>query len=527
MRAEHQNVARSEVTARVVERIAAAGPHAVAEALADTLYQERIRLQGARYEWEQSDVAYWKSFGKRFADSGASGQRELLHEVISRFTAEVMGSFDPRVYRVATSALPQGLKLLMNAVDPRRMLTGHAGQSAGLSDNVVLRGETEAVRALAQKGTLVVVPTHLSNMDSIVMGYAAYLVGLPPLLYGAGLNLFTNKLIGFFMNHLGAYRVDRRKKCETYKEVLKEYATFSMELGYHNLFFPGGTRSRGGGVERKLKKGLLGSALAAYQNNLRQRRRQPNLYVVPVTISYALVLEAQTLIEDYLQDIGKSRYIIQDDEFSRPRRIAEFMRDLLALDSKIYITFGEPLDPFGNVVDFQGRSLDPRGRIVDPSRYVCRDGEVVSDVQRDHAYTSELSAAIVRGFERHNRIQSTHLLAFVVHVLMRRAQEGADLYRVLREGLGKAGLPQDVVIGALDRLLVAVRRRADAKGIALATEVEGKSASEVLEGALRYFASYHSRRAVHRDGTRIQTDDPELVYYYHNRLAGYGFEADV
>ncbi len=527
MRAEHQNVARSEVTARIVERIAAGGPHAVAEALADTLYHERIRLHAAHYDSEQSDIAYWKAFGRRFGESGATGQRDLLHEVISRFTSEVMGSFDPRVYRVATGALPQGLKLLMNAVDPRRVLTGHAGPSMGLSDNVVLRGETEAVRALAQKGTLVVVPTHLSNMDSIIMGYAAYLVGLPPLLYGAGLNLFTNKLIGFFMNHLGAYKVDRRKKCDTYKEVLKEYATFSMELGYHNLFFPGGTRSRGGGVERRLKKGLLGSALAAYQNNLRQRRRQPNLYVVPVTISYALVLEAQTLIEDYLQDVGKSRYIIHDDEFSRPRRIAEFMRDLLALDSKIYITFGEPLDPFGNVVDFHGRSVDPRGRLIDPSRYVCRDGEVVPDAQRDHAYTNELSTAIVGSFERHNRIQSTHLLAFVLHVLMRRANDGADLYRVLREGLGPSGIPQDVLIASLDRLLVAVRRLADAKGISMATEVEGKPADEVLEGALRYFASYHSRRAAHREGTRIQTDDPELVYYYHNRLAGYGFEASV
>ena len=36
----------------------------------------------------------------------------------------------------------------------------------------------------------------------------------------------------------------RRKKAPIYKDVLKQYATVSLELGYHNLFFPGGTRSR-------------------------------------------------------------------------------------------------------------------------------------------------------------------------------------------------------------------------------------------------------------------------------------------
>ncbi len=78
----------------------------------------------------------------------------------------------------------------------------------------------------------------------LAAGYAIYMAGLPPVCYGAGLNLFYNKFLGFFMNRLGAYKVDRRKKHSLYKNVLKEYAAVSMELGYDNLFFPGGTRSR-------------------------------------------------------------------------------------------------------------------------------------------------------------------------------------------------------------------------------------------------------------------------------------------
>ena len=251
------------------------------------------------------------------------------------------------------------------------------------------------------------------------------------------------------------------------------------------------------------------------------------MYVIPCTLSYALVLEAQTLIEDYLKDIGKSRYIIEDDEFSRPRRIAEFMRDLLALNSKIYLTVGEPLDPFGNRVDFQGRSVDSRGRIVDTTRYICRNGAVTADPQRDHEYTTELSGAIVRSFEKNNRPQSTHIVAFLVHVFMRRQHKDADVYRALREGLGPAGLPTDTALHSLDRLLAELRRRSEAGLMTLANDLDGRSAAEILDEALRYFGSYHRSRAVYRDGVRLQSEDPELVYYYHNRLAGYGLESVV
>jgi glycerol-3-phosphate O-acyltransferase len=49
------------------------------------------------------------------------------------------------------------------------------------------------------------------------------------------------------------------------------------------------------------------------------------VYFVPATLNYALVLEAETLIEDHLKGAGQSRYIIEDDESSRARRVYSFM----------------------------------------------------------------------------------------------------------------------------------------------------------------------------------------------------------
>src|SRR5690606_3164405 len=166
--------------------------------------------------------------------------------------------------------------------------------------------------------------------------------------------------ISFFMHNLGAYRVDRRLKFALYKDVLKEYSTVLLERGFHSLFFPGGTRNRSNRVEDHLKLGLLGTGLAAYRNSLRAGAPSRRIYVVPATINYRLVLEAETLIEDYLEETGRSRYIIEDDEFSRLGRILEFVRKILVHEGAVVMRLGRPLDPFGNTVDDRGESLDHR-----------------------------------------------------------------------------------------------------------------------------------------------------------------------
>src|SRR5207237_3189672 len=127
-------------------------------------------------------------------------------------------------------------------------------------------GQVADLARLARTGTLILTPTHLSNLDSIAIGFALERTGLPPCTYGAGKNLFTNPLLAFFMRNLGAYRVDRRIKHDLYKDTLKAYSSVLLEHGYHSLFFPGGTRSRSGGLESRLKLGLLGTGLEATVN---------------------------------------------------------------------------------------------------------------------------------------------------------------------------------------------------------------------------------------------------------------------
>ena len=161
------------------------------------------------------------------------------------------------------------------------------------------------------------VPTHFSNLDSILIGWVIQFLGLPPFIYGAGLNLFNIKIIAYFINSLGAYKVDRRKKNPIYLETLRTYSTEALRKGCHSLFFPGGTRSRSGKIEKALKLGLLSTTIEAQRINYEQNgEKGGKIFIVPVVLNYHFTLEAPVLINDYLRAKGQERYYVENDEYS-------------------------------------------------------------------------------------------------------------------------------------------------------------------------------------------------------------------
>ena len=363
------------------------------------------------------------------------------------------------------------------------------------------------------------VPTHSSNLDSIVLAQALETAGLPPAIYGAGKNLFTNPIISFFMHNLGAYRVDRRIRVSLYKDVLKLYSQVMIERGYHSLFFPGGTRSRSGMIERHLKLGLLGSAVEAFTTNQIRRIDRP-VWFVPTTINYALVLEAETLIHDWLTEEGQARYIIEDDEFSRIDRWFAFFRKVVGMRGACTIRFGEPIDPFGNAVNADGQSVTPTGRVIDPGGYVEHRGEPVADAARDAAYTRELGEVLAKRYEQDTVLMSTQVVAHVLFRELVRATPGMDLFARLRLR-GEISLEQEDVrntLAVVQERLAALER----KGRVRLSEVVAKDdPAQLLERALTFWNGYHDSVAASLEGTRVVLGDPSLLLYYQNRLVSF------
>ena len=490
-------------------------------AINETIYHELRRLEQANPAKQQTkrQISYYQKIRRRLRHASSKELPAILQQLAGRFAAEIVGNFNERVYQLSTEIIPRGLNVLLGASSPARLLT-FRGLGRSVTEHVAIEGEVDHVASLFDKGTVMVVPTHASHLDSVIMGWTIYAMGLPPLLYGAGLNLFKNPILSFFMRNLGAYRVDRKKNARLYKDVLKMYAVCACEYGYHQLFFPGGTRARSGAIEQHLKKGLLGTGVQSYVNNLCAKKTNPNIYVVPCTISYNLVLEAETLIEDHLKHVGSTRYIIEDDEFSRPRRIINFMNDVLTLDDNIIVTFGRPMDVFGNQVDASGKSIDPRGRIIETSTYVSRNGQPIMDEQRDREYTEELASEIAESYLNNNVVRSTHVTARALFRLLRDANQKLDLYRLLHTGGRHSSFLMTDLYAEIERLLREIETLEQSPK--LDRLLAGKDAAAIVDEALKRFAIYHTRPAAVRRGDRIYHEDRKLLLYYGNRLEGYG-----
>lgn len=498
----------------------------ILELVNETFYEEKKRLRTEKStRMREDDRAFWSKVKRTLPHANDRQIKEMLSSITERFAGEVAGNFNPRIYEMSVKVVPFGLSLLLNGLSLSRFMKDPTG-AMSLDTNIHIQGEVRQLQELQKRGTIVMVPTHISNLDSPVIGYSIYNMGLPPFTYGAGLNLFHNRMLGFFMRNLGAYRVDRRKKAQLYKEVLKEYATLSMEYGYNNLFFPGGTRNRLGEIERKLKKGLLGTSLQAYTHNLQRGKPNPNLYVVPVTLNYHLVLEASTLIEDALKEAGKRRYIIEDDESSDASQIYQFMSKMASLDAPIHIVVGQAYDPFGNRVDMEGRSYDRRGREIDITRYVMRDGEPVVDLQRDREYTNEVGERIKDEFASNNMILNTHLLAHTCFQMLQEKNPDMNLYRLLHTGGFVDHLAIQEVYQRVENNLDTLKAMESRGEIRIGPNMHSVNVQDLVKSALRIFGSYHRSTAIKREGDWLVSDSLNLLYYYNNRLNGYDLKAN-
>jgi glycerol-3-phosphate O-acyltransferase len=518
----------AETVRRVVEeRLARARDQRGLElALNDVCFHEdrRFRASGRLSDEDKELKARFRRLGKGLRRMSESELREALAELARWYALDVVGNFSPTVFALATRAVPVGLSLLFAPWHLDRSLAGLRTAQAQLRERILIEGQSADIARLARRATLVVTPTHLSNLDSVVVGFALDRAQLPPCTYGAGKNLFDNPLLAFFMRNLGAYRVDRRIKHDLYKDVLKAYSTVLLERGYHSLFFPGGTRSRSGALEQKLKLGLAGTALQATVNMMKSGTGRP-IYFVPATLNYHLVLEAATLIEDYLKESGKSRYIIDDDESTRFGRVARYLSDTLRAEASMIIRFGEPMDVLGHRVSPDGVAHDERGRAVELRPFLTVGGEVKHDATRDAEYTRELGERIASAYQSDNYVLSTHLVAWVLFRRLLERTPGRDLFLALRGAEIGEPLPREEVLAAIDRTVQALRALETARKVRLGAQVQHGSAEALLDEALGFFALFHARPVARREGAGVVVEDRSLCFYYHNRLTSYGLEA--
>lgn len=504
-------------------------PAQMAALIERTMFQERIRMAEDPWKVDPPDERkFWSKVKKDLVRLEQEKDREepgqayvhLLDGIIDRYTHEIAGNFRPSSYHFAKRFLPFFFSTLLNA-SAGKTIKSTVQHSVGLQEKVHLLGETEAIRRLAKIGTVVLVPTHFSNVDSILVGWGLHALGLPAFIYGAGLNLYNTKMLAYFMNRLGAYKVDRRKKNPIYREVLNAYSTEALTRGVHSLFFPGGTRSRSGAIENHLKLGLLGTAVEAQRRNFMGPDPR-KIFVVPMVMSYHFVLEASSLINQHLKSTGQAQYYLANDEASNYWTFLKFVWKTFSASSEIALSFGKPMDLFGNFVDEAGNSLDPQGRNIDISAYFRSRGEFRADAQRDAEYTRRLGDLIVDRYLIENRVFSSHLVAFVAFEWLKKNRPDFGLYGLLRLPEEERQIPTEAMSESLERVLNALQRLESQGKVHLASHLVN-DVPTILEHGVKNLGIYHPRRPLSfTDEHSLGSDSMNLLYYYHNRLEGYG-----
>jgi glycerol-3-phosphate O-acyltransferase len=483
----------------------------------DSFYWERMRLSDRRRRGGQEAKFYSRLQKKYMSDEKQINS--TYRAIIKNHLLEIQGNYSDRLYAFVRKVLTHGLKYFINEFRFRDFLTNRQ-KLISPQEKIHIEGYLDEAKKISEKCTIIVVPNHISNFDSVIIGYGLSTVGLPPFFYGAGLNLFTNPVISFFMHNLGAYKVDREKRHILYKEILKAYSVAMLQLGHHSLFFPGGTRLRSGGLENKLKRGLLGTAITAYsQNLLDEERKQKSRFVfVPLIMNYQVVMEAKSLIKDYFKKVGQQKYLGDPPDLSKVKGIFRKIGFLKHLDTEIFIRLGQPLDILGNPVDENGNSVRSDGTKVDLDKYFFHKGKPVADENRDRIYTGFLADKIADEYQKNNILTKGNLVCYSLYNILKKKHSLSDMFDVLYLTKEHRVVLKENLLSYMSALQDYFARLKE--GGTLHTEpgfLEDAPEKIILEVEKR-FGQYYYPEPIENDVYQIEVKNTPVLIYYANRI---------
>ncbi len=242
----------------------------------------------------------------RLAAEGKESEAQLRRRA-GRYIQEMAADFKKAYFSV--------LEVGFNRIWPR-MFTGL--EYSGL----------ERVVECVKQHPVVLVPSHRSHFDYVILSYLFHLNYLSPPHIAAGLNLSFWPM-GPLFRGAGAYFIRRTfEGNELYKAVFRQYLTFLIREGYTQEFFIEGGRSRTGKVLPP-KLGILTGIVDAFCRGARK-----DLYFVPVSIHYGRVAEEDA----YRHELGGAEK--QPESF---KGLLQARRVLGRRHGTAYVSFAEPV----------------------------------------------------------------------------------------------------------------------------------------------------------------------------------------
>lgn len=203
----------------------------------------------------------------------------------------------------------------------------------------------------AKRNPIVLVPSHRSYFDFLILSYLFYQNHLVPPHIAARENMAFGPF-GFLFRRMGAFFLRRSFDDPLYKEVFRAYVTYLVREGLTQEFFIEGGRSRSG----KTLAPRLGMLAWDVDSFLESRRR--DLFFVPIAINYERLVEESGMV----------------DELGGGKKTEESVLGLLRARKylqrrfgSVHVSFGEPISLSGALGrDRQAFEALVRGRIDEP-----------------------------------------------------------------------------------------------------------------------------------------------------------------
>lgn len=529
----HKDEFLNEVVESVIEKIKFQYPttKALYEELANTLYQERIRLSTSRWKSDpKDDKDFWNNIkgalikikkNKNWEQEEEKNIHSILKKILYRYAYEIVGNFNPSVFSSVQKILPYIFSFFLKSKVSNSQKSFWSLKKP-FYDKFKITGDFNLIRELSKIGSVIIVPTHSSNVDSPIIGWALNAIGLEAVTYGAGVNLFGTQPFSYLMGNLGAYKIDRRKKNKIYLEILKNYSQTAIQRNTPSLFYPGGTRSRSGSIENKLKLGLLSTAVEAQQNNFLNNGKK--IFVIPVVLNYHFNIEATSLINQHLKELGKEKYVSENFEYSTTYKLLRTFKQLMSSNSELIVSFGHPMDVIGHRVNNLGESVSPYGTSFDIKGYFEIENKIVFDEQRNFEYTKILGDKIVASYYQNNTVLTSNIVSFVMFELTQQKHKNLNLFELLLLPKEDRTIDYGVFMDSAKKVKARIMELYSEGKINISDKIES-SLEEILAHALDNISLLNSKKIIYLDSDgNLNSEDLRLLLFYHNRLKGYGLE---
>ena len=331
----------------------------------------------------------------------------------------------------------------------------------------------ERVRRAARDGAIVLLPSHKSHVDYLVLSYVLYRHALAPPLIAAGDNLNFWPL-GPILRRAGAFFIRRSfRGRRMYAALVDAYVRRLLLEGYAIEFFLEGGRSRTGKLLPP-KYGLLSMVVEAALM-LRSRK----VRFVPISIGYERIVEERSYVH----------------ELTGGEKRRESLGELLKTPRVLRSRYGRLYVQFGRILDFEEAIRET---------LALPDGEALPErltPSQRRQLVQRIAHEVMHEIGRVTVVTPASLVAMALLTHRRR------------------GLPEAHLLARCQQLLEVLRRQEAPLADAL-LDAEGHLRPETLREAVALFADGKLLVVHEIDGERILTVPEErrlsLEYYQNN-----------